>query len=270
MSLSRSPLITVMTKAARKAARSLVHDYREVEQLQVSVKGTNDFVSEADMRAERIIGEELERARPKFGFLMEESGEQPGEDKDHRWVVDPLDGTNNFLHAIPYFCISIALEKRNYEGKWEPIAGLVYDPIRDDLFVAEKGQGAFLNDRRMLASKRNEMSSGLFVTAAARLGRADAKESLKLHNAVALKSAGVRSMGATALDLAYVAAGRFDGAWYTAFRRWDVSAGILLVKEAGAVISQIGGDRDVSEATTLVVANELIHKNFDALLQENC
>ncbi len=270
MSIARSPIITVMTKAARRAARGLIHDFREVEQLQVSVKGTNDFVSEADLRAEKVIKEELMHARPKFGYLMEESGEMQGEENEYRWVVDPIDGTNNFLHAIPYFCISIAQEKRKYDGTWEVVAGLIYDPIHDDLFACERGNGAFHNDRRMAVSKRSDIQNSLFVTAAARYGRDGNAEALRLHNRVAERTLGVRTMGATALDLAYVAAGRFDGAWYKSFRHWDIAAGILMVKEAGGVVTQIGGDSNLDAARSLVAANERIHQNLDALLRENC
>jgi myo-inositol-1(or 4)-monophosphatase len=268
MSLARSPLITVMTAAARKAARSLLHDYREVEQLQVSVKGTNDFVSEADLRAERILGNELSRARPGYDLLMEESGAHGEGQAEFRWVVDPLDGTSNFLHALPYFCISIACEQRLPTGGYVPVAAVIYDPLHDDLFVAEKGKGAFHNDRRMQVSRRQEIEQALFVTAAPRLGRAGSDEALKLYGAVSQRSMGVRTMGATALDLAYVAAGRFDGCWYRFFHRWDIAAGMLLVQEAGGIVTQMGGDTDLREPQTLVAANPVIHKKLGVVLDK--
>ena len=207
MSLARSPIVTVMTAAARKAARSLLHDFREVEQLQVSVKGTNDFVSEADIRAEKILARELGHARPDYGFLMEESGANGDPNAEFRWVVDPLDGTSNFLHALPYFCISIACEQRRPNGTYFPMAAVIYDPIHDDLFQAEYKRGAFHNDRRMQVSRREVLDNALFVTAAPRLGREGSAEAVKMYGNVATKSLGVRTMGATALDLAYVAAG---------------------------------------------------------------
>lgn len=269
MSLARSPIVTVMTAAARKAARSLLHDYREVEQLQVSIKGTNDFVSEADFRAERILGRELEHARPDYGFLMEESGAQGNPNAEFRWVVDPLDGTSNFLHALPYFCISIACEQRRANGTYFPMAAVIYDPIHDDLFQAEYKRGAYHNDRRMQVSRRDTMDNALFVTAAPRLGREGSGEALKLYGKVATQSLGVRTMGATALDLAYVAAGRFDGCWYRHFQRWDISAGMLLIQEAGGVVTQIGGDADLSAPTSLMAANPQVHKKLNAVLTES-
>ena len=266
MSLSRSALITVMTAAARKAARSLLHDYREVEQLQVSVKGTNDFVSEADLRSEKILAQELRRARPDYAFLMEESGAKGDPEAEFRWVVDPLDGTTNFLHALPYFCISIACEQRRPNGTYHTVAAVIYDPLHDDLFVAEKGQGAFHNDRRMQVSRRKEVEHALFVTAAPRFGRPGSDEALKLYASVASRSSGVRTMGATALDLAYVAAGRYDGCWYRFFQPWDISAGILLVQEAAGLVTQIDGDEDLSAPKTLLAANPAIHKLVRPLL----
>ncbi len=268
MSLARSPIITVMTAAARKAARSLLHDYREVEQLQVSIKGTNDFVSEADLRAEKILARELAHARPDYAFMMEESGMKGDPNAEFRFVVDPLDGTTNFLHALPYFCISIACEQRRPNGTYFPMAAVIYDPIHDDLFQAEYKRGAFHNDRRMQVSRRETMDNALFVTAAPRLGREGSGEALKLYSAIATRSSGVRTMGATALDLAYVAAGRFDGCWYRHFQRWDISAGILLVQEAGGIVTQIGGDADLSEPKSLVAANPQVHKKLNGLLTE--
>ncbi len=269
MSLARSPIVTVMTAAARKAARSLLHDFREVEQLQVSVKGTNDFVSEADIRAEKILARELGHARPDYGFLMEESGANGDPNAEFRWVVDPLDGTSNFLHALPYFCISIACEQRRPNGTYFPMAAVIYDPIHDDLFQAEYKRGAFHNDRRMQVSRREVLDNALFVTAAPRLGREGSAEAVKMYGNVATKSLGVRTMGATALDLAYVAAGRFDGCYYRHFQRWDISAGILLVQEAGGLVTQINGDADISEPKSLMAANPLIHKKLHALLGES-
>ncbi|MBT3767634.1 MAG: inositol monophosphatase, partial [Rhodospirillales bacterium] len=219
MAHPRSPLLNVMTAAAQKAGRKLIRDFGEVEHLQVSQKGPADFVSNADHKAEKILREELQKARPRFGFLLEEGGEIKGEDISNRWIVDPLDGTTNFLHGIPHFSISIALERDGI-----PYAGVVYEPIHDEMYWAEKGSGAFLNGRRLRVSGRKEMNESLFSTGIPFLGAKDHPQFLKELEAVMAVSAGVRRFGSAALDLAYVAAGRYDGFWETGLNAWDIAA----------------------------------------------
>ncbi|MEM8699402.1 MAG: inositol monophosphatase family protein [Pseudomonadota bacterium] len=227
--------VNVMIKAARRAARSLLRDFGEVENLQVSVKGAGDFVSKADTKAEEIIRDMLMEARPSYGWLGEESPEIPGKDPTRRWIVDPLDGTTNFLHAIPHWAISIALEH-----KGEIVAAVIYDPAKDEIFVAETGAGAWLNDRRLRVSARREMQTMLFATGVPFGERPGLTESLQEIARLMPISAGIRRQGAAALDLAYVAAGRCDGFWERALRPWDIAAGILLVREAGGLVSRIG------------------------------
>jgi myo-inositol-1(or 4)-monophosphatase len=259
---ARSALFNVMDRAVRKAARSLVHDFGEVEQLQVSVKGPGDFVSQADHQAERILKAELGRARPEFGFLMEESGEEKGSDPHHRWVVDPLDGTTNFLHGIPQFCISVALER---DG--DPIAGVVYDPLRDEFFYGERGVGAFMNDRRLRVSARNQLGDCVIGTGIPFRARGDHPRYLRMLEAVMGSTAGVRRMGAAALDLAYVAAGRFDGFFELGLSRWDMSAGIVIVREAGGFISEIDGGRNPLASGSIMASNDRLRGPLAELLQ---
>ena len=247
---ARSALFNVMERAARKAARSLVHDFGEVENLQVSLKGPADFVSTADLQAERILKAELSRARPDFGFLMEESGATPGGDSRHRWIVDPLDGTTNFLHGIPHFCISIGLQRES-----EIIAGVVYDPMRDEMFYAEKGLGAFVNDRRLRVSARANLAEAVIGTGIPFRKRGDHPYYLKLLEAVMGNTAGVRRMGAAALDLAYVAAGRFDGFFEIGLSPWDLAAGMILIREAGGFVAELHGEGDPLSTGDVVVAN---------------
>lgn len=256
-----------MLGAAQKAARGIQRDYGEVDELQVSRKGTMDFVTQTDLKAEKIIQSDLAHARPKYGFLMEESGEIEGADPNHRWVIDPIDGTTNFIHAVPYFCIAISLEKRRANGDWYPIAALVYDPLRDEAFYAEEGKGAFCNSRRIMASARTNLNEALLVTHSPKHDRAHFKESLHMITSVTEFSKGARTMGSTALDMAYIAAGRFDGGWYTAFRRWDVSAGILLAKEAKVTITQIDGDDSVDEPESLLLGTPKIHSSLLKILK---
>ena len=226
-----TPLINVMASAARKAARGLLRDFNEVDNLQVSRKGILNFVTEADLRSEKTIHYELKKARPKFGFLMEESGEEEGEDTGMRWVVDPLDGTNNFIHAVPYFCISIGVEKKTTTGK-EIIAGVIYDPIHDEMFMAEQGKGAYVNQRRIKVA--NQRSNDFyFVTGTARHENPYREVTSSLTRHAAGLQCVLRRGGAAALDFAYVAAGRYDAAWFAHLHQWDMAAGILLVKEAG-------------------------------------
>lgn len=261
----RSPTINVMAMAAEKAARSLVRDFGEVEQLQVSRKGPADFVSTADIKVEKTLVRELSKARPNFGFLLEEQGEIAGVDPMNRWIIDPLDGTTNFLHGLPHFAISIALEYNK-----EIIAGVIYDPIRDELFWSERGQGAYLNDKRLRVSGRNELSEGLFATGIPFKGiLEDGGHQLflrQLENVMGHTS-GVRRWGAASLDLAYVAAGRYDGFWENGLNPWDVAAGLLMVREAGGQVTDISGRRYELGAANICATNDDFHTPLRKLLR---
>jgi myo-inositol-1(or 4)-monophosphatase len=259
--MARSALLNVMVQAVRKAGRGLSRDFGEVENLQVSMKGPGDFVSAADRRAEEVLQEELQRVRPGYGFLMEESGVVEGDDPQHRWIVDPLDGTTNFLHGIPIFSISLALERAG-----QIIAAVVYNPVTDELFTAEKGSGAFLNDRRLRVAARREMADAVIGTGVPHLGRGDHGAYLPELRQVMANSAGIRRLGSAALDLAYVAAGRFDGFWENGLDPWDVAAGILLVREAGGWVTDREGRDKMFENRTIVCGNEQIHKQLLATL----
>jgi myo-inositol-1(or 4)-monophosphatase len=252
-----SALMNVMLAAARKAGRSLTRDFGEVEQLQVSVKGPGNFVSAADHRAEEIIFTELSRARPGYGFLMEERGEVPGADKSHRWIVDPLDGTTNFLHGIPLFCISIGLER---DG--EPIAGLIYVPVANETFTAEKGKGAFLNDRRLRVANRSKLSDCVISTGIPHLGRPGQERFLSEVQAIMAGCAGVRRTGSAAMDLAWTAAGRFDGYWERNLQPWDIAAGIVVVREAGGFVTDPAGNPPSMTACDVIAGNEAIHHDL--------
>lgn len=254
----RSALMNVMTSAATKAARGLKRDFGEVENLQVSTKGPGDFVSAADRKAESTLFEELSRARPGYGFLMEERGAIAGTDLTHRWIVDPLDGTTNFLHSVPIFAISIALER---EG--QIVAGLVYDPISDDMFVAEKGQGAYLNNRRLRVAQRTDLSTALIGCGIPHLGRA-AQHSLFRAElaAVMARALNIRRLGAAALDLAYVAAGRLDGFWEHGLNQWDLAAGVILVREAGGFVTDSDGGSTMLESGSVCAGNEGLHREL--------
>ena len=258
----RSATINVMVKAAQKAARGLVRDFGEVEQLQVSQKGPGDFVSTADMQAERTIKAELKRARPEFGLLMEEGHGEPGTDARHRWIVDPLDGTLNFLHGLPHFAISIGLER---DG--EIIAGVIYDPIKDELFWAERGTGAYMNDRRLRVSARRDLGQALIATGTPNLGRTDHAAYLAMFGAVAAQTAGIRRFGAAALDLAYVAAGRYDGYFELGLSPWDIAAGIILVREAGGYVSEIAGGHHMLQSGSILAGNDHLHLPLGSLLR---
>ena len=258
-----SALINVMLTAARKAGRSLARDFGEVEQLQVSLKGPANFVSAADHRAEEIIHAELSRARPGYSFLMEERGEIKGDDPTHRWIVDPLDGTTNFLHSIPIFSISIALER---EG--ELVAGLIYNPATDETFTAEKGKGAFINDRRRLrVAARSELAASVICTGVPHAGRPGHDIFLKELRAIMAASAGIRRTGSAALDLAWTAAGRFDGFWERDLRPWDIAAGMVILREAGGYMSDANGKDRILEQGTIVAGNETIHAKLLKLLK---
>lgn len=260
----KSPLITVMTRAAMKASRHLKRDFGEVENLQVSRKGPADFVSTADLKAEKILREELERARPDFGFLLEESGSIEGKnDEQRRWIVDPLDGTSNFLHGLPHFAISLALEERG-----DVLAAVILDPIKDELFVAEKGQGAFLNDRRIRVSGRRRLDEGLFATGIPFMGKPGHRIFLEELEEVMAVSAGVRRWGTASLDLAYVAAGRYEGFWERDLQAWDTAAGILLVREAGGQVSEIGGRSMTLKSRSILASNGHLQRDLDKLLMK--
>jgi myo-inositol-1(or 4)-monophosphatase len=259
MALRLSPHLTVMANAAHKAARRLLRDFNEVEQLQVSVKGPSDFVSQADLRAEQTLREELNKARPGYAFLMEESGASGSANWAWRWVVDPLDGTTNFLHGIPHWAISIGLERRLPEGS-EIAAGLVYAPAVDEMFWAEKGVGAFVNERRLRVSARRELKEAVFATG---IPFAAVAPQRRLAFARTLGSlmpqvAGIRRFGAAALDLAWVAAGRYEGFWELGLKPWDIAAGVLLVREAGGFVTDPAGG-EPRDAGDVVAANPSLH-----------
>ena len=252
-----------MVAAARKAGRSLARDFGEVEQLQVSLKGPANFVSAADHRAEDILFTELSRARPGYGLLMEERGEVKGADGSHRWIVDPLDGTTNFLHGIPLFAISIALER---DG--ELVAGLVYNPATDETFAAEKGKGAYINDRRRLrVAARTELATSVLGTGIPHMGRPDHALFLKELRAVMAVTAGVRRTGSAAIDLAWAAAGRLDGFWERGLRAWDMAAGIVILREAGGYVTDSDGKDKMLETGNIVAGNETIHAKLLKLLK---
>ena len=256
----RSAILNVMTAAAEKAARSLVHDFGEVEQLQVSKKGPADFVSTADRNAEEIIRTELAKARPGYGFLGEEGGETKGNQDGRRWIVDPLDGTTNFLHGIPHWSISIALEA---EG--EIVAGVVYDPIKHEMFMAEKGAGAWLDRRRLRVSGRSVLGEALVVTGIT--PRGDPEIFATQVTSLLAKSVALRRYGSAALDLAYVAAGRFEGYWEMAINAWDVAAGVLLVSEAGGFADDMRGTRNPVHGGSILATNAAMHTTLAELLR---
>src|ERR1700722_577943 len=263
MATRRSALINVMAQAALKAARGLIRDFGEVEQLQVSVKGPGEFVSSADLKAERILRAELAKARPGYGFLLEETGAQPGTDAHHRWIIDPLDGTTNFLHGIPQWAISIALER---DG--EIVAGLIYEPLRDESFWAEKGVGAYVNDRRLRVSARRQLADAVIGTGIPFREHGDHPTYLRTLAAVMAVTSGVRRPGAASLDLAYVAAGRFDGFWEFGLQPWDMAAGILLVREAGGYVTDVAGGNDMLRSGNVLAANDHLHQPLARLLKE--
>ncbi|PBB79680.1 MULTISPECIES: inositol monophosphatase family protein [unclassified Mesorhizobium] len=253
--MARSALLNVMVQAAMKAGRSLSRDFGEVQNLQVSMKGPGDYVSQADRKAEEIVFTELSKARPGYAFLMEERGAVDGEDGQHRWIVDPLDGTTNFLHGIPLFAVSIALERQG-----QIVAGVVYNPAMDELYTTERGGGAFMNDRRLRVAGRAKLTDAVIGCGVPHLGRGQHGNFLiELRNVMAEVS-GVRRLGSASLDLAYVAAGRMDGFWETGLSAWDIAAGALLIREAGGFVSDMDGGQDMLEAGSIVAGNELIQR----------
>jgi myo-inositol-1(or 4)-monophosphatase len=249
-----SALINVMVKAARRAGRTLNRDLGEIENLQVSLKGPANFVTAADRRAEEILYEELTRARPGYGFIGEEGGTREGADKTNTWIVDPLDGTTNFLHGIPQFAISIALER---EGVLT--AAVIYNPASDELYIAERGKGAFLNDQRLRVAARRRLEDCVVACGLPHIGRGDLELARRELAGMMSRVAGLRRFGAASLDLAYVAAGRLDGYWERNLSPWDMAAGILLVREAGGTATGLTGDDDALTTGHVVCGNETIH-----------
>ncbi len=254
----RSAILNVMTAAALKAGRSVLRDFGELDKLQISRKSIANFATNADNRSEKILHQELSKARPAFSFMMEESGEIPGSDPTQRFVIDPIDGTHNFIHAVPYFCIAIAYEKQLKNGKFETQAGVIYDPIHNELFCAELYQGATMNDQRLMVSGRAEMDACMIAT----LMPSSAPYPAKIYSVLDAQAGALRATGATALDLAYVAAGRYDGACFTSWKHWDVAAGKLLVREAGGKTTE----REEGDKKLLFVSNPHIHDKLASVL----
>jgi myo-inositol-1(or 4)-monophosphatase len=257
-----SALLNVMIKAARRAGRNLKRDLGEIEHLQVSLKGPANFVTIADKRAEEMIYEDLLKARPGYGFVGEEGGTREGSDKSNVWIVDPLDGTTNFLHGIPHFAVSIALQR---DGVL--IAGLVYNPANDDLFLAEKGKGAFLNDQRLRVAARTQLSDSVIACGLPHIGRGDFRLAGQEMAAIQPRVAGLRRFGAASLDLAWVAAGRLDGYWERNLSVWDMAAGVVLVREAGGYVSDVDGDDYKFETRDIVAGNEAIQREIVKVLK---
>ena len=270
MALQLSPHMTVMQNAVQKAARRLLRDFAEVEQLQVSVKGPGDFVSQADIRAEQILVEELGKARPGYAFVLEEGGVQGSANWSWRWIVDPLDGTTNYLHGVPHWCISVALERRTETGG-EVMAGCIYNPVNDEMFWAEKGVGAFLNERRLRVSARREIKDALFATGIP-FASVPAQRRLAFARTLGVLMptvAGIRRFGAAALDLAWTAAGRYDGYWELGLKPWDMAAGALIVREAGGFATDAAGrELALSPSVDVVAANPALHARLLEVVAE--
>jgi myo-inositol-1(or 4)-monophosphatase len=261
--MARSALLNIMVQAATKAGRSLTRDFGEIENLQVSVKGPADFVSNADRQAEKIVFEELQKARPTYSFLMEEGGEVKGSDGQHRWIVDPLDGTTNFLHGVPLFAVAIALERGS-----EIVASVIYNPVMDELYTAEKGQGAWLNDRRRLrVAGRKHLSEALVVTGVNSQGRDLDILQLRQLGQVVPAVAGIRRTGSASTDLAWLAAGRFDAYWEAGLKPWDVAPGWLLLREAGGTMTDFSGTPGSIWNGEVLAGNELIQGQMLKLIK---
>ena len=259
-----SPLITIMANAAYKAAKGLCRDFGEVEQLQVSRKGPADFVTSADHKAEKTLIDDLQKSRPKFGFLLEEGGVIEGSDESNRWIIDPLDGTTNFLHGIPHFAISIGLER---DRKMH--AGVIYDPLRDELFWGETGGGAFVNSKRLRVSSRTKMQDILLATGMPFKGHLSHPQYPEMLNQVWQKTSGIRRYGSASLDLAYVAAGRFDGFWEFALSPWDISAGMVIVREAGGIVTEVDCNDNPMKTGNILATNGHIHGSVRSLLAKS-
>ncbi len=258
-----SPALNVMIAAARKAGRGLIRDFGELENLQVSMKGPADFVTTADKRTEGILVAELSKARPGYPYLLEESGTIDGPDKSHRFIIDPLDGTTNFMHGIPHFAISIALER---DG--QIVSGVIFNPVSNDLFVGVKGHGAFLNDKRLRVAARKQVKDTLSATGIPFMGKDGHQRFLGELEAVMGASTGVRRFGSAALDLAWVAAGRYDAFWERGLKPWDIAAGMLMVREAGGVVTDLNGGEKALETGDVLAANEMLHPQFLKLLKD--
>jgi len=258
----QSALLNVMIKAARRAGRSLKRDLGEIENLQVSLKGPANFVSLADRRAEEMLYEDLAKARPGYGFVGEEGGMREGADKSHTWIVDPLDGTTNFLHGIPQFAISIALQR---EGT--VIAGVIYNPANDELYTAERGKGAFLNDQRIRVAGRRKLNECVIACGLPHIGRGDHELSRAEMTELQTRVAGLRRFGAASLDMAFVAAGRLDGYWERNLQSWDMAAGQIIVREAGGIVSGVAGDDDPLVTRNVVCGNEFVHAELVKILK---
>jgi myo-inositol-1(or 4)-monophosphatase len=258
-----SAVLNVMIKAAHRAGRSLKRDLGEVEHLQVSVKGPRNFVTAADRRAEEIVREDLAKARPNYGFLGEEGGARSGTDESHRWIVDPLDGTTNFLHGIPHFAVSIALERNG-----AIVAGIVYNPANEELFVAERGKGAFLNDKRIRVASRQRLAESVVACGLPHYGRGDLALARREIAAAQQHFAGLRRLGAAALDLAWIAAGRFDAYWERDLSPWDMAAGLLLVREAGGFVTDLDGGDAILTKGQVAAGNDTMHRELLRLLKE--
>lgn len=254
--------LNVMVRAARKAGRQLLKDFAEVEQLQVSIKGPGDFVSRADRQAEQTLRQMLTEARPTYGFLGEEGGGTPGEDPTRRWIVDPLDGTTNFLHGLPHWAVSVALEH-----KGQIVAGVIHDPVKDETFWAEKGEGAWLNESRIRVSARTRLSEALFATGIPFGPRNTLPATLQDLARLMPECAGVRRLGSAALDLAYVAAGRYEGFWERGLNPWDMAAGLLIVQEAGGLVGAIRDGHRPLEHGDVIAANAGIFEKFAAIIR---
>jgi myo-inositol-1(or 4)-monophosphatase len=258
---ARSGLMTMMERAARKVAPQLRRDFGEVENLQVSAKGPADFVSNADKNAERTLYQELGKARPEYGFLLEEGGDIPGEPGAPRWIVDPLDGTTNFLHGIPHFAISIAVEDAG-----EITAALIYQPLTDETYWAEKGQGAYLGEKRLRVSGRRALNEAVFATGIPFMGHGDTAAYSAVLSTIMPKVAGVRRFGSASLDLAWLAAGRYDGFWEAGLQKWDIAAGLLLVREAGGLVTDYRGGQGMMETGDVIAGNQNLHSELHKMV----
>lgn len=259
--MTRSPHLNVMVAAVRKAARGVRRDFGEVENLQVSLKGPANFVTRSDRQCEKVLHEELARARPDYGFLMEEAGAMAGRDRDRRWIIDPIDGTTNFIHGIPHFAICVALE---HAGRI--IASVVYNPISDELFTAERGRGAFVNNRRLRVSARSRLEDAVIVCGIPHRGRGDGARFRAELETIQATVSGIRRLGAASLDFAWLAAGRFDGFWERGLAPWDIAAGMLLVSEAGGRVEDLDGGKDVLASGNVIAAGEAMFSHLHKAL----
>ena len=254
--------INVMVKACRKASKILIRDFGEIENLQVSVKGPGDFVTASDKKVEKILIDELQKAKPNYSILSEEVGEIKN-DESFRWIIDPIDGTSNFLHGIPHFAISIGLEHNS-----EIICGIIYDPIKDEMFTAEKGNGSYLNNQRIRVSSRSKLKNCIIFTGGPKHGSKDNELALEEYKKFSSKTlVPIRKMGSASLDMAYVAAGRCDGFWQRNLNYWDIAAGIILIKEAGGFVTDFNGNDTYIEKKTILATNSRINKEMIEVLK---